>query len=404
MLSYSLWKAFSTPITYVLVVVLVGTAISQVKYVNKALQRFDSTQVIPVQFVLFTLSVIIGSAVLYRDFQKATPDKMIKFVGGCLLTFFGVWLITSGRPRHDDEDEDYSEEESEERVGLMAHNDGQDEVNGVHRNHNAGLDGTNDQKDGSETRRSSHVSFADDRPHLSRHQSNSSQYPSVRIIPDVSEPTTPKSQRGPLNNPWKTSVDDLLQASRHPGMSATISSPVLPSEAQIGSSESVQPPRTPRSSSHANLSTHPNLQTHPAPPPPDRPKTPRNSISRLLPGPLISPLSSGLSAVVADSLRKGVDVSPRKRSRVGLKRTKSGSQRLTAGEITDDEYGSSPLKQTLTAGSSTKSIRNDDSGWFQERRGRGRSLSNTLGDLFRGKKQKLDREDDEDIPPSSSNA
>ena len=64
MLSSTLLGAFTTPVTYALLFILLSTAIMQVRYVNKALQRFDSTQVIPIQFVLFTLCVIIGSAVL----------------------------------------------------------------------------------------------------------------------------------------------------------------------------------------------------------------------------------------------------------------------------------------------------------------------------------------------------
>ncbi|KAM3469734.1 hypothetical protein MY5147_006862 [Beauveria neobassiana] len=92
----------------------------QIRYVNKALQRFDSTQVIPIQFVMFTLCVIIGSAVLYRDFEKTTPDRAAKFVGGCLLTFFGVFLITSGRQRKD-EDEDLLDDADgiDETIGLI---------------------------------------------------------------------------------------------------------------------------------------------------------------------------------------------------------------------------------------------------------------------------------------------
>ncbi|PMB65446.1 NIPA-like protein 2 [Beauveria bassiana] len=92
----------------------------QIRYVNKALQRFDSTQVIPIQFVMFTLCVIIGSAVLYRDFEKTTPDRAAKFVGGCLLTFFGVFLITSGRQRKN-EDEDLLEDADgiDETIGLI---------------------------------------------------------------------------------------------------------------------------------------------------------------------------------------------------------------------------------------------------------------------------------------------
>ncbi|EAQ89017.1 hypothetical protein CHGG_05636 [Chaetomium globosum CBS 148.51] len=120
MLSSTLFGAFTTPVTYVLIFILLFTAIMQVRYVNKALQRFDSTQVIPIQFVLFTLSVIIGSAVLYRDFERTTSEQALKFIGGCLFTFFGVFLITSGRSRRDDDDEPtLSDAEGiEETIGL----------------------------------------------------------------------------------------------------------------------------------------------------------------------------------------------------------------------------------------------------------------------------------------------
>ncbi|KAF2087027.1 DUF803-domain-containing protein, partial [Saccharata proteae CBS 121410] len=97
MLSYTLLKALTFPVAYILVGVLLVTAVLQIKYVNRALQRFDSTQVIPVQFVLFTLSVILGSAILYRDFERTSAQDAGKFIGGCALTFLGVWLITSGR-------------------------------------------------------------------------------------------------------------------------------------------------------------------------------------------------------------------------------------------------------------------------------------------------------------------
>ncbi|RUS31543.1 hypothetical protein BC938DRAFT_477609 [Jimgerdemannia flammicorona] len=125
----------SYAITYLLLFVLVFTAVIQIKYLNKALQRFDSTEVIPTQFVLFTISAITGSAVLYRDFEDMDTQKMTRYVSprlvvldvenehmredviltivtpyphllhfmvrrfvcGCLLEFLGVYLITSNR-------------------------------------------------------------------------------------------------------------------------------------------------------------------------------------------------------------------------------------------------------------------------------------------------------------------
>lgn len=89
------------PVSYVLFFVLVSTAIIQIKYLNKALQRFDATAVIPTQFVLFTVSAIIGSAVLYRDFDDVYAQQFARFVFGCIIEFLGVYLITANRRRDD---------------------------------------------------------------------------------------------------------------------------------------------------------------------------------------------------------------------------------------------------------------------------------------------------------------
>ncbi|GAB5587703.1 hypothetical protein Unana1_02603 [Umbelopsis nana] len=99
LLSMSFTKMFTFPVSYLLVFVLVFTAVIQIKYLNRALQRFDSTEVIPTQFVLFTISAIIGSAVLYHDFDNLSPHQMLSFVIGCAIEFFGVLLITSSRQK-----------------------------------------------------------------------------------------------------------------------------------------------------------------------------------------------------------------------------------------------------------------------------------------------------------------
>lgn len=48
---------------------------------------------IPTQFVLFTLSAITGSAILYGDFQKAKFHEIVTFLYGCAATFSGVFII-----------------------------------------------------------------------------------------------------------------------------------------------------------------------------------------------------------------------------------------------------------------------------------------------------------------------
>ncbi|KAN0065454.1 hypothetical protein ACQY0O_001290 [Thecaphora frezii] len=87
-------EALKYPITYALAFVLAVTAVIQITYLNKALQRFDSREVIPTQFVFFTISAIVGSAILYRDFENTDANRLINFLFGCLTTFAGVFVLT----------------------------------------------------------------------------------------------------------------------------------------------------------------------------------------------------------------------------------------------------------------------------------------------------------------------
>ncbi|PCH41331.1 DUF803-domain-containing protein [Wolfiporia cocos MD-104 SS10] len=93
LLTLEWFEMFTEWITYPVIMVLVGTGIGQIKYLNRALMRFDSKIVVPTQFVLFNLSAIIGSAILYGDFADATFHQIVTFLYGCAATFAGVFVI-----------------------------------------------------------------------------------------------------------------------------------------------------------------------------------------------------------------------------------------------------------------------------------------------------------------------
>ena len=101
----SLWlccgapSPFADPVMYLLVLVLTSTAVLQIRYLNMAMERFGNTETVPVYYVLFTLSTIVGSNVLYRDFENEDRATVALFAGGCVMTFGGVWLLTSRRQR-----------------------------------------------------------------------------------------------------------------------------------------------------------------------------------------------------------------------------------------------------------------------------------------------------------------
>jgi len=110
---------FSSWITYPVLAILVMTGVGQIRYLNRALMRFDGKVVIPIQFVLFTLSAIIGSAILYGDFKKAKFHQVVTFLYGCAATFLGVFII-SWAPGNESEDDIEDAGEFDSAVGLSA--------------------------------------------------------------------------------------------------------------------------------------------------------------------------------------------------------------------------------------------------------------------------------------------
>ncbi|KAI0448139.1 magnesium transporter NIPA-domain-containing protein [Xylaria telfairii] len=380
MLSSTLLKAFATPVTYGLIIILLGTAVMQVRYVNKALQRFDSTQVIPIQFVLFTLSVIIGSAVLYRDFERTTVEQAAKFVGGCLLTFFGVFLITSGRLRHDDDDRLSDDENIEETIGLR-NQDGYGPYNNTER-------ATSQAISASTSRRTSHASRGSfshaGKPFRSQLPIGTPPHPGAdQSTPKSTLPTPTSASSVLLNNPWKNSLEDRV----HPGLSQTVSAdsvPTIHSVISVAISEPLPP-------SIGVLS--------PALPPssPERPVTPR--ISALAPrshghhhysNAFISPspLSSTVSAVVADTLLRGEDSTVKRRRSTRRLRPTIRSSLFVPQNEDDDASASDPLLIRSNEGGHIPNEYEPPSTRQGASRGRARSLSNTLGQFFSRSKRR----------------
>ena len=83
-----------SPIPYLVLPVLAVTAVLQLRYLNKAMANFNSTQVVPVYYITFTLASISGGGVVLRDFWRFEAADAIGFAGGALLCFGGVLLIT----------------------------------------------------------------------------------------------------------------------------------------------------------------------------------------------------------------------------------------------------------------------------------------------------------------------
>nr|XP_018672736.1 NIPA-like protein 2 [Ciona intestinalis] len=54
------------PILYIMVVIMIVTTIFQVKYLNEAMRLYDIATVVPINFVLFTISAILAGTLFYQ--------------------------------------------------------------------------------------------------------------------------------------------------------------------------------------------------------------------------------------------------------------------------------------------------------------------------------------------------
>ncbi len=278
-----------------------------------------------------------------------------------MLTFLGVYLITSARASGEDEEENDILGDEENAIGMVDEERYQDEVDD---------DGENDGP-----RRKSSVSFAVDTGTTSRNSKRASRQQeskSPRTPPPLLSYTSAASSR--LSEPDSIPEDpreaprDQLAPDRPQPLESTISSPLLPSQAPLSDPYSTPQAQQRQGRLSVSKAGRPSALS-------------RRSMARLTPGPLLSPLSSPLSAVIADSLRRGVDTpSARKRPGLDLRNSKSqrGMRSSTSGDV-------------LTVSSPRKASQLPEEAPPDERppaAERSQSVSATLGEFFRLKRER----------------
>ncbi len=74
-------------------VFVIGTAIFEINYLNKALVHFSTSIVTPVQYVFFSSATILTSAILFRGFNVTTFVQGATILLGFVVIVIGVALL-----------------------------------------------------------------------------------------------------------------------------------------------------------------------------------------------------------------------------------------------------------------------------------------------------------------------
>ncbi|XP_017553961.1 magnesium transporter NIPA2 isoform X4 [Pygocentrus nattereri] len=85
--------ALKEPLFWALLVCLVICVSIQISYLNKALDIFNTSIVTPIYYVFFTTSVMVCSAILFKEWLRMSTDGVVGTVSGFLTIIMGIFLL-----------------------------------------------------------------------------------------------------------------------------------------------------------------------------------------------------------------------------------------------------------------------------------------------------------------------
>uniref|UniRef100_S4RKF7 NIPA magnesium transporter 2 n=2 Tax=Petromyzon marinus TaxID=7757 RepID=S4RKF7_PETMA len=84
---------FKEPLTWILLMSLVACVATQINYLNKALDIFNTSIVTPIYYVFFTTSVMVCSAILFKEWYHMSAADIIGTISGFLTIILGIFLL-----------------------------------------------------------------------------------------------------------------------------------------------------------------------------------------------------------------------------------------------------------------------------------------------------------------------
>ncbi|XP_063777041.1 magnesium transporter NIPA3 [Pseudophryne corroboree] len=84
---------YRDPLFYILLAILIISVSTQINYLNKALDVFNTSIVTPIYYVFFTTMVVTCSVILFKEWNSMDIQDMIGTLSGFLTIIIGIFLL-----------------------------------------------------------------------------------------------------------------------------------------------------------------------------------------------------------------------------------------------------------------------------------------------------------------------
>jgi len=81
------------PQTWAFTVVVITCVITQMNYLNKALDTFNTAVVSPIYYVMFTSLTILASVIMFKDWDRQNPTQIVTEMCGFVTILSGTFLL-----------------------------------------------------------------------------------------------------------------------------------------------------------------------------------------------------------------------------------------------------------------------------------------------------------------------
>ncbi|XP_029303460.1 magnesium transporter NIPA4 [Cottoperca gobio] len=86
-------SVLADPLTWILLLTLIVSIITQVNYLNKSLDTFNTLLVYPIYYVLFTTVVLSTSIILFQEWRSMAAVDVVTTLGAFLVIVVGVAML-----------------------------------------------------------------------------------------------------------------------------------------------------------------------------------------------------------------------------------------------------------------------------------------------------------------------